>query len=57
VVNIEPPSHPYIENKPYINYSEGSLALMWDKKKGESKYDQRNDILWLGLYIIKKESK
>jgi hypothetical protein len=30
-VNTGPPSYPYIENIPYINYSEGSLAFMWDK--------------------------
>jgi hypothetical protein len=36
MVNAEPPSYPYIENIPYINFSEGSLALMWDKRKGKS---------------------
>ena len=30
---------------------------MWDKKRGEPKHDQRNDVLWLGPYIIKKKSK
>jgi hypothetical protein len=28
---------------------------MWDKKRGEPKYDQRNDVLWLGPYIAKKK--
>jgi hypothetical protein len=57
VVNTGPPSYPYIENIPYINYSEGSLAFMWDKKKGKPKYDQKDDSLRLGPYIIKKKSE
>jgi hypothetical protein len=56
-VNTGPPSYPYIENIPYINYSEGSLAFMWDKKKGKPKYDQKDDNSWLGPYIIKKKSE
>jgi hypothetical protein len=28
VVNAEPPSYPYIETLPYINFSEGNLVLM-----------------------------
>jgi hypothetical protein len=56
-VNTEPPSYPYIENIPYINYSEGSLAFMWDKRKGKPKYDQKNNNSWLGPYIIKKKSE
>ena len=55
-VNAEPPSYPYIENIPYINYSELSLALMWHKKKGKSKYDQKDDSSWLGPYIVNKKS-
>jgi hypothetical protein len=55
MVKEEPPSHPYIENIPYISFSEGSLALMWDKKRGEPNYDERNEVLWLGPYIIKKK--
>jgi hypothetical protein len=55
VVNTEPPSYPYIENIPYINYSEGIIAFMWEKKKGNLKYDQEADISWLGPYIIKKK--
>jgi hypothetical protein len=57
MVKEEPPSQPYIENIPYINFSEGSLALMWDKKKGKPKYDERNEVLWLGPYIVKKKSE
>jgi hypothetical protein len=57
MVKEEPPSQPYIENIPYINFSEGSLALMWDKKRGEPKYDERNEVLWLGPYIVKKKSE
>jgi hypothetical protein len=57
IVNTKPPSYPYNENIPYINFSEGSLALMWDKRKGKPKYDQKNDVLWLRPYIVKKEAK
>jgi hypothetical protein len=56
MVNTEPPSYPYIESIPCINFSEGSLALMWDKRKGKPKYDQRDDNSWLGPYIVKKKS-
>jgi hypothetical protein len=45
MVKENPRSQPYNENIPYINFSEGSLALMWDKKKGKPKYDQINDVL------------
>jgi hypothetical protein len=54
-VNVEPPSYPYIENIPYINYTEGSLALMWDKKV-KPKYDQKNNDFWIGPYVINKKS-
>jgi hypothetical protein len=32
---------PYVENTPCINFNEGSLALMWDKRKGKPRYDQK----------------
>jgi len=57
VVKEKQPSQPYIEKIPYINFSEGSLALMWDKKRGEPKYDERKNVLWIGHYIIKRKSK
>jgi hypothetical protein len=38
-INTEPPSYPYIGNIPYINYSEGNLAFMWENKKGKPRYD------------------
>jgi hypothetical protein len=41
MVNVEPPSYPYNENIPYINFSEGCLALMWDKKKGKPKHKKK----------------
>jgi hypothetical protein len=56
MVNAEPPSYPYIENIPYINFSEGSFSLMWDKKKGKPKYENRDDNSWLGPYIVKNKS-
>jgi hypothetical protein len=55
-VKVEPPSYPYIENIPYIKYSEGIVSFMWDKKKGKPKYDQKDDSSWLGPYIIKNKS-
>jgi hypothetical protein len=55
MVNAELPSHPYIGKIPYINFNEGILELMWDKKRGETKYDEMNDGLWLGSYIIKNK--
>jgi hypothetical protein len=40
-VNAKPPSYPYIEHIPYINYNEGIIVFMWDKKKGKTKYTRR----------------
>jgi hypothetical protein len=57
MVKVEPPSQPYIENIPDIKFREGSLAFMWGKKRGDPKYDERNKVLWLGPYIVKKKSK
>jgi hypothetical protein len=54
MVNTEPPSYPYIESIPCINFSEGSLALMWDKRKGKPRYDQRDDNSWLGPYMSRR---
>jgi hypothetical protein len=39
VVNIEPPSYFYIKSIPCIDFSEGIIVLMWDKRKGKPKYD------------------
>jgi hypothetical protein len=30
---------------------------MWEKKRGDPKYDEINDVLWLGPYIVKKKSE
>jgi hypothetical protein len=38
-----------------VDFNEGNLTLMWDKKRGEPKYDERNEVLWLGPYIVKKK--
>jgi hypothetical protein len=46
---------PYVENTPCINFNEGSLVLMWDKRKGKPRYDQQDNNSWLGPYIIKKK--
>jgi hypothetical protein len=54
--NAKPPSYPYIDNIPYINYSEGSIAFMWDKKKGKPKYEKKDDNSWFGPYIVKNKS-
>jgi hypothetical protein len=56
MVNTDPPSYPYIESIPCINFSEGILALIWDKTKGKPRYDHRDDNSWLDPYIIKKKS-
>jgi hypothetical protein len=56
MVRTEPPSYSYVESTSCINFNEGSLALMWDKRKGKPMYDQRNDNSWLGPYIVKKKS-
>jgi hypothetical protein len=39
IVEADPPTQPYIEDLPYVEFDEGSLALMWDKRKGKPKYD------------------
>jgi len=55
MVKETPPSKPCIENIPYINFSEGIFALMWDKNKGNPKYDKGNEVVWLGLYLVKNK--
>jgi hypothetical protein len=47
---------PYDENTPCINLNEGSLVLMWDKRKGKPIYENKYNNSWLGPYIIKKKS-
>jgi hypothetical protein len=51
-VHTEPPSD---ENTPCIDFDEGSLMLMWDKRKGKSRYEQKDKNSWFGPYIIKKK--
>jgi hypothetical protein len=50
------PPQPYIEDIPYVEFDEGSLALMWDKRKGEPDYSKKCEVLWLGPYMVKKKS-
>jgi hypothetical protein len=57
MVKEKPPSQPCIENIPYINFNEGIIAIMWDKKKGKAKYDKGNEVLWLGPYIVQNNSE
>jgi hypothetical protein len=38
-----------------MDFDEGRLTLMWDKKRGKPKYDEWNKVLWLGPYIVKKK--
>jgi hypothetical protein len=57
MVKVQPTIQHYIEDIPYVDFDEGSLALMWDKRKGNPKYDKMNEVLWLGPYIIKKFEK
>jgi hypothetical protein len=52
-VHTEPP---YDENTPCIDFDEGSIVLMWDKRKGNPIYKQKDTNSWLGPYIIKKKS-
>jgi hypothetical protein len=39
-VHTEPP---YDENTPYIDFNEGSLMLMWEKRKGKPIYDKKGN--------------
>jgi hypothetical protein len=42
MVKEKPPSHPCIEDIPYVDFDEGSLAPMWDKRKGKPKYNKKS---------------
>jgi hypothetical protein len=53
MVKPDPPAQPYIEDMPYVEFDEGSFTLMWDKRKGNPKYDKMSEFLWLGTYIVK----
>jgi hypothetical protein len=57
MVKAQPPEQPYIENLSYVYFDEGILSLMSDKKMGEPKYDEKNEVLWLGPYIAKNKSE
>jgi hypothetical protein len=57
MVKVGPPTQPYIEDMPYVEFDEGTIALMWDKRKGKPEYDNKSKVLWLGPYIINKKSK
>jgi hypothetical protein len=52
---VYPHTEPYIEDLLYVEFEEGSLALIWDKRKGKPKYDMKSEIVWLRLYAIKKK--
>jgi hypothetical protein len=45
MVKEKPPSQPYIEDIPYVNFTKGKLALMWDKRKENPKYDNKSEVL------------
>jgi hypothetical protein len=36
-VDTDPPYHD--ENTPCINFNEGNIVLMWDKRKGKPRYE------------------
>jgi hypothetical protein len=57
MVKVGPPTMPYIEDIPYIEFDERNLALMWYNRKGKPKYDKMSEVLCLGPYIIKKKSE
>jgi hypothetical protein len=52
-VRAKPPCFDYT---PCIDFVEGSLVLMWEKRKGKPRYDQQDNKSWLGPYITKKKS-
>jgi hypothetical protein len=53
IVHTEPP---YDENTPSTIFNEGTLVLMWDKRRGKPIYEQKEKNSWLGPYIIKMKS-
>jgi hypothetical protein len=46
---------PHDNNTPCIDFNKGILVLMWQKRKGKPRYDQKDNNSWLGPYIIKKK--
>jgi hypothetical protein len=57
VVEADPPTQPYIEDLPYVEFDEGNLALMWDKRKGKPKYDKKSEIYGLALTSSRRSLK
>jgi hypothetical protein len=55
MVKADPHTQPYIEDIHYVDFDDGSLSFMWDKREGKPKYDKMSEVLWLGPYIIKKK--
>jgi hypothetical protein len=42
---------PHDKSTPCINFNEGSVALMWDKRKGNPRYEHKDNNSWLGHFI------
>jgi hypothetical protein len=57
MVKVDPPMKPYIKDIPYVQFDEGILTLMWDKRKGKPKYEKMSEFSCSGPYIIKKKSE
>jgi hypothetical protein len=55
IQEVAPPPELYIEDDPHIEYGEGNLVLLWDKKRGEPNYDPKDEILWVGPFIVKNK--
>jgi hypothetical protein len=55
IQEVSPPPDLYIEDYPHIEYGEGSLVLLWDKKRGQPIYDPKDEILWVGPFIVKNK--
>jgi hypothetical protein len=47
-----------MEDVSCFEFDESRLALMWDKKKGKPKYEnKKSKTLWLGPHIVNKNSQ
>jgi len=52
-MNIDPFPEVYIEDILHPKYLEESSVLLWDKNRGRSSFDPKDDVLWSGPCVVK----
>jgi hypothetical protein len=54
-MDVIPPYEPFNEDILYPEYLEGSLVLVWDKRRGLPSFDPKDEVLWAGPCVVKEK--